>query len=187
MLVALLGAGGLASVASADGDPGSDVLVYQPLFLSTSAGISISRQVELDGLLRRTSHAGFPLRVAIIATRSDLGAITGLWGKPRDYARFLGLELSLAYRGRLLVVMPNGFGFNWPGHPVAAAYHKLAGIKVAPRRQRTRRRDAGGDQVARAGNGGRDRLLRDRDDHCGRLESGRRWLSERRRPRPRDG
>ena len=25
-------------------------------------------------------------------------------------------ELSLAYKQRLLVVMPNGFGFNWPGH-----------------------------------------------------------------------
>ena len=60
--------------------------------------------------------------MAIISSRTDLGAVTGLWRQPRNYARFLGLELSLAYKGRLLVVMPNGIGFNWPGHSSADAY-----------------------------------------------------------------
>ena len=78
------------------------------------------------GCSGRPGDAGFPIRVAIIASRSDLGAITGLWLKPRAYARFLGLELSLAYTGRLLVVMPNGFGFNWPGHAATAAYRTLS-------------------------------------------------------------
>jgi hypothetical protein len=44
--------------------------------------------------------------------------------------RFLGYELSLAYKQRLLVVMPNGFGFNWPGHSPASAYRVLAGISI---------------------------------------------------------
>jgi len=52
--------------------------------------------------------------------------------QPRDYARFLGLELSLAYTGRLLVVMPNGFGFNWPGHPATPAYRTLGPIAIRP-------------------------------------------------------
>ena len=56
--------------------------------------------------------------------------MTALWRNPRGYARFLGIELSLAYKGRLLVVMPNGFGFNWPGHPSGSAYRLLAGIPV---------------------------------------------------------
>jgi cytochrome oxidase Cu insertion factor (SCO1/SenC/PrrC family)/thiol-disulfide isomerase/thioredoxin len=130
-LVAALAAFLPASVARADGDPGSDVLVYQPLFLGSDAGVSITRQAQLGGLLRAAGRAGFPVRVAIIAKRDDLGAVTGLWRKPRPYARFLGLELSLAYKGRLLVVMPNGIGFSWPGHSPAAAYRTLRGIAIA--------------------------------------------------------
>ena len=48
------------------------------------------------------------------------------WDKPATYARFLGVELSLTYTQRLLVVMPNGFGFNWPHHSSAAAHKVLA-------------------------------------------------------------
>jgi cytochrome oxidase Cu insertion factor (SCO1/SenC/PrrC family)/thiol-disulfide isomerase/thioredoxin len=121
-----------ASMARADGDPGSDVLVYQPLFLGSDAGVSISQQSQLGGLLRSAASAGFPVRVAIISSRSDLGAVTGLWRQPREYARFLSLELAMAYRGRLLVVMPNGIGFNWPGHSSADAYRALADVPVNP-------------------------------------------------------
>jgi cytochrome oxidase Cu insertion factor (SCO1/SenC/PrrC family)/thiol-disulfide isomerase/thioredoxin len=128
-LVALL-AGAFAASARADGDPGSDVLVYQSLFLEADAGITVPQQAALGKLLRSAASAGFPIRVAVIASRSDLGAITGLWRAPRSYARFLGLELSLAYRGRLLVVMPNGFGFNWPGHSSASAYRTLARVRI---------------------------------------------------------
>jgi cytochrome oxidase Cu insertion factor (SCO1/SenC/PrrC family)/thiol-disulfide isomerase/thioredoxin len=72
-----------------------------------------------------------PIRVAIISHRSDLGAITGLWHRPQAYAHFLGYELSLAYKGELVVVMPNGFGFNWPGHSTAAA-RGLSSIAIRP-------------------------------------------------------
>jgi cytochrome c biogenesis protein CcmG/thiol:disulfide interchange protein DsbE len=119
-----------AGTAHADGDPGSDVLVYQPLFLAADSGIPVAEQVRLGALLQAADGAHLPIRVAIIASPSDLGAVTELWGKPRTYARFLGLELSLAYTGRLLVVMPNGLGFNWPGHPASAAYRVLARIAI---------------------------------------------------------
>ncbi|MBV8941511.1 MAG: redoxin domain-containing protein [Solirubrobacterales bacterium] len=119
-----------APAARADGDPGSDVLVYQPLFLASDARISIVQQVQLDALLHRAQSDGFPIRVAIISSRSDLGAVTSLWRKPRAYACFLGLELSLAYRGRLVVVMPNGLGFNWPGHSAAQGYRMLGGLTI---------------------------------------------------------
>jgi cytochrome oxidase Cu insertion factor (SCO1/SenC/PrrC family)/thiol-disulfide isomerase/thioredoxin len=106
------------------------VLVYQPLFLASDAGISVTEQVKLGGLLDSAQRAGFPVRVAIISGPSDLGAVTQLWQKPQTYARFLGIELSLTYTGRLLVVMPNGFGFNWPGHSSAAAYRTLGRIRI---------------------------------------------------------
>jgi cytochrome oxidase Cu insertion factor (SCO1/SenC/PrrC family)/thiol-disulfide isomerase/thioredoxin len=131
LLVALL-VGLPASVARADGDPGSDVLVYQNLFFGTDAGLSVQQQAQLGALLKAAAGAGFPVRVAIIASPFDLGAITGLWRQPRTYARFLGYELSLAYKQRLLVVMPNGFGFNWPGHSPASAYRALAGTSIGP-------------------------------------------------------
>jgi hypothetical protein len=50
------------------------------------------------------------VKVALIGTRTDLGAVPQLFGKPQTYARFLGSELRFAYNGRLLIVMPQGFG-----------------------------------------------------------------------------
>jgi cytochrome c biogenesis protein CcmG/thiol:disulfide interchange protein DsbE len=132
VLLAALAAGVPVQIARADGDPGSDVLVYQPLFLAADANVPVTQQAQLGALLRQARDAGFPIRVALIASRSDLGAITGLWLNPRAYARFLGLELSLAYTGRLLVVMPNGFGFNWPGHPATPAYRTVGPIAIRP-------------------------------------------------------
>jgi cytochrome oxidase Cu insertion factor (SCO1/SenC/PrrC family)/thiol-disulfide isomerase/thioredoxin len=122
--------GGIASSARADGDPGSDVLVYQNLFAGSDAGLSVQQQVQLGALLKAAAGAGFPIRVAIIASSFDLGAVTELWRQPRTYARFLGYELSLAYKQRLLVVMPNGVGFNWPGHSPASEYRTLSGVSV---------------------------------------------------------
>jgi cytochrome oxidase Cu insertion factor (SCO1/SenC/PrrC family)/thiol-disulfide isomerase/thioredoxin len=124
-------AGALTTAARADGDPGSDVLVYQPLFLAADSGISVSEQVQLGKLIHQAGRSGFPVRVAVIAKPDDLGSVTALWRQPRNYARFLGIELSLAYKGRLLVVMPNGFGFNWPGHPAASSYGILGRVKPA--------------------------------------------------------
>ena len=129
-LLALLLVAVSVSTARADGDPGSDVLVYQNLFAGSEVGLSVQQQVRLGALLKAAAGRGFPIRVAIIGGAQDLGAVTELWREPRTYARFLGYELSLAYKQRLLVVMPNGFGFNWPGHSPTSAYRVLAGISI---------------------------------------------------------
>jgi cytochrome oxidase Cu insertion factor (SCO1/SenC/PrrC family)/thiol-disulfide isomerase/thioredoxin len=131
LLASVIGTVG-AVQARADGDPGSDVLVYQPLFVAADAGAPVPLQVQLTTMLRSTASDGVPIRVAIISHRADLGAVTALWRKPQTYARFLGIELSLSYKGRLLVVMPNGFGVNWPGHPTIAAARALASIAITP-------------------------------------------------------
>jgi hypothetical protein len=70
--------------------------------------------------------------VAMIWSSYDLGAITGLWHRPQTYARFLGAELKYVYRDRLLIVMPNGFGFNRPGHPATKEYATLSKIAIQP-------------------------------------------------------
>jgi cytochrome oxidase Cu insertion factor (SCO1/SenC/PrrC family)/thiol-disulfide isomerase/thioredoxin len=130
VLVALLVAAGVPTTALGDGDPGSDVLVYQSLFVASEAGLSIAQQVKLTGELRSAARAGVPVRVAIIAHPDDLGAVTALWHKPRAYARFLGYELSLAYKQRLVVVMPNGLGFYWLDHSSATAYRSLGHVSI---------------------------------------------------------
>jgi cytochrome oxidase Cu insertion factor (SCO1/SenC/PrrC family)/thiol-disulfide isomerase/thioredoxin len=141
LALAVIASGAVSpGAARADGDPGSDVLVYQSLFVTSSAGVSVAKQVQLNGLLAQAKEAGVPIRVAVIAHPSDLGAVGELWGKPRAYARFLGYELSLSYRQRLLVVMPSGFGVSWPRHATQSAYHALAGTHIA----------AGGDGLATA-------------------------------------
>ena len=124
--------GALSPAARADGDPGSDVLVYQNLFVAADSNVSIAQQLGLGDLLSSASRDGFTIRVAIVATPADLGAITQLWRKPASYASFLGIELSLAYSQRLLVVMPDGFGFSWQGHSAGAAYQVLGKIRVEP-------------------------------------------------------
>ncbi len=130
LFVACLLAIELPAVARADGDPGSDVLAYQDLFAGSDAGLSVQQQLALGRTLKAAAREGFPVRVAIIAGPQDLGAVTALWRKPRSYARFLGIELSLAYKQRLLVVMPDGFGFNWPGHSASASYRLLARVPI---------------------------------------------------------
>ncbi len=116
-------------VARADTDPASDYLVDNQVFLnSQSTGMS-SAQRQLVAAVTAANRAGFAIRVAVISSSYDLGSVPELWDKPRAYARFLGVELSRAdRRQRLLVAMPNGFGFNWPGHPTARTYRLLATV-----------------------------------------------------------
>lgn len=116
--------------AHADGDPASDVLVSQALFLPYDTGVSPAQQAQLEALLRTAQRAGFPIRVAMIPSEYDLGSVGVLWRHPSTYARFLGIELSLTYSQRLLVVMPNGFGLNWPHHATAASERVLAQVPI---------------------------------------------------------
>ena len=130
LAVVALGAAGPVSIARADGDPASDYLVANQVFLTAQSVTSTPAERRLLALVRAANRDGFAIRVALVSSDYDLGSITALWRKPQIYARFLGLELSGAYRQRLLVVMPNGFGFNWPGHAAAtaAAFRTLEGV-----------------------------------------------------------
>lgn len=126
---ALVLAAVVAAPAHADGDPASDVLVSQAVFVPTDAGGSAAEAAQLAALAREARRAGFPVKVAVVASRYDLGAVTALWGRPQTYARFLGVELSLLYHGRLLVVMPSGLGLARAGasDPGLAA---LRGVEI---------------------------------------------------------
>jgi hypothetical protein len=110
-LLVMLGiASAVAPAARADGDPASDVLADQPVFIPAGTAFSASGEAQLRQVVAEARKAGDPIRVALISTKADLGAITQLWRKPNTYAEFLGEELPDVYHGDLLVVMPNGYG-----------------------------------------------------------------------------
>jgi hypothetical protein len=112
-----------APAALADGDPASDVLVESVLF-NPIDGVSQVSQAQLEAVLNASARAGFPIRVALIASATDLGTVTPLWNQPGKYARYLDTELGLLYRGQVLVVMPSGYGLHGPArgpHAVSPA------------------------------------------------------------------
>ncbi len=68
------------------------------------------------------------VKVAVIATPNDLGAVPSLFGRPARYAKFLGLEIEFSYNAALLVVMPAGYGFYKGGHATSGADATLAAL-----------------------------------------------------------
>ena len=96
--------------ARADGDPASDVLLLQDVYLPYAPGVPGPLGKTITNLLKTTRKAGFPLKVAIIADPKDLGAVPQFFGKPQSYAPFLQSEIAFNSKRPLLVVMPVGYG-----------------------------------------------------------------------------
>jgi hypothetical protein len=116
--------------ARANGDPASDVLLTDHVFLPFEAPISESAKNDLQKTVDEATAKGYPIRVAVIAFTGDLGTAVSLWKKPQPYSKFLWNELSFQYDGRLLVAMPAGFGFYaGNGKPVKKELAVLRGVK----------------------------------------------------------
>lgn len=113
------------AVARAHGDPASDDLLVRDVFLK--AGVDAGVKAKLSRAIRAAAEDGFHIKVAIIGSRADLGTEVSLFGNAQKYAELLGLELASDYRTRVLVVMPNGFGYSIAGKRDAA------GIRVVKR------------------------------------------------------
>ena len=99
------------SAAEADGDPASDVLLLQDVYLPYAPGVPPELGKTITDLLKTTRKAGFTLKVAIIAQPKDLGAVPQFFGKPQSYAPFLQSEIAFNSKKPLLIVMPAGYGF----------------------------------------------------------------------------
>jgi hypothetical protein len=126
ILAALLAALVAPSTARADSDPASDTLLLQDVFLPVEPPLSSSLAGAIRGLAATTKKAGYPIKVAIIATPNDLGLVPQLFGKPQYYAGYLGREIDFNKKNNLLVVMPAGYGTNNVAPNVARA---LSGLK----------------------------------------------------------
>jgi hypothetical protein len=107
----------VAPLARADGDPASDYLLTQPVFLPPDVVMKKGDADRLTSVVEAAKKKGYEIRVGLIGTRYDLGSVSALYLKPRPYAHFLGQELQFVYKGRLLVAMPNGYGVSVGGKP----------------------------------------------------------------------
>jgi hypothetical protein len=125
------------AAARADADPASDYLYTTNVFLPLTTKVSPGLARELRAVTAAAAKSGKPIRVALIATPTDLGGVPALFGKPIDYARFLDAELQFVYSGRLLVVMPQGAALA--AHGRLEADESVVHAKVEP----------GGDGLAR--------------------------------------
>ena len=113
------------SVALADGDPASDILLIQDTFFPYQYKVAPNLQTAVNQAAARSKAAGFPLKVAIVSAPNDLGADPNFFGKPQQYADFLEKEISFNTKPRLLVVMPQGFGVANAGPLSALAATKI--------------------------------------------------------------
>jgi hypothetical protein len=125
LAVVLTLAAALPPAALADGDPASDVLLGENVFYPYSPAVSPTLQKSLNATTAAAKRAGFPIKVALIASAVDLGVIPDLFGKPQKYATFLDQEISFRGKQPLLVVMPAGYGVQGLGPKATSAVATL--------------------------------------------------------------
>jgi len=119
-----------APAARADGDPASDTLLAQNVYFpyqSPTQAAAYALERTADAIYAR----GDRVKVAVIYDGADLGAISSLFGKPAEYAHYLGIELGLWYLGPLLVVMPAGFEVYDGGRSTAAEEQVLRSVPIS--------------------------------------------------------
>src|SRR3712207_4338474 len=109
-LAATLATLAVPATALADGDPASDVLLVQDVYSPYQPKIPKPVSDALNATLKKARAAGYPLKVAIIATKNDLGSVPQFFARPQPYAQFLEREIAFNQKVPLLIVMPNGFG-----------------------------------------------------------------------------
>lgn len=129
ILAVLLAAAVLAPAALADGDPASDTLITDQVFYPYYSNVPKAGVKQLTDTVADANKRGYTIRVAVITSPYDLGSVSALWHKPQPYARFLSLELAFAYKNRLLVVSPNGYGYVDATKPDPK---KLALVRTVP-------------------------------------------------------
>jgi len=129
LLVAAAAALVAVPAASANGDPASDVLLTQKVFVGPEVPVSKGKLDALQKTVDTANAKGYPIRVAVIAFTGDLGTAVSLWRRPQDYAKFLGSEIAFVYPKRLLVAMPAGFAVYNGHQPTAKERGALQGVR----------------------------------------------------------
>lgn len=121
----------LAGRASAHPDPAGEFLTSQQVFVSYDAHLPATVADRLRAAVASANRQGFALRVALIWQEADLGKVPQYWRKPQAYANFMyGENVSWFKGARLLVAMPNGFGFAWQKHALGPSERLLSQVRL---------------------------------------------------------
>jgi len=129
LLLAVAAALVTVPAARANGDPASDVLITNQVYIGPEVPISNGDRDALVKTVAAANERGYPIRVALTPFTSDLGTAVSLWGRPRDYAKFLGSELAFVYTKPLLIAMPSGFGVYHRNKPVTKEQRVLTRVR----------------------------------------------------------
>ncbi len=117
--------------ARADGDPASDVLPSQPVFYGSAVDLKSKPAAQLDALVKEAKQRGYLVNVAVISRLEDMGSASQFWNDMDNYGDFLAGEIACCVKGRLLIVMPSGFGVTYLGHS-SLADRKIVDGLAAP-------------------------------------------------------
>ena len=120
--------------ARADGDPASDILYGDNVFLSLVSPQVNAKGKTLEQLTAAAAHRGLPLKVAVVQAPTDLGAVPQLFGKAKWYVKFLRAEITFGrWKGTLIVVMngkPGGVAVAGPA--ARQAEPRIRRLKIPP-------------------------------------------------------
>jgi hypothetical protein len=118
----LIAAGAVpVSPALANGDPASDVLFATDIYYPSSRPVPTASGRALDAIVREAKRRGRPIKVVLIASRTDLGTAASLFDYPDRYAGFLTTELDKYVTAPVLIVTPRGFGLGRGGRILSTA------------------------------------------------------------------
>src|SRR3954453_6804733 len=106
----LLAALAIPPTALADGDPASAALLLQDVYTPYQPTVPKPVADALTSTVKQLRAKGYPLKVAVIATKTDLGSVPQFLGRPGPYAQFLESEIKFNKSKPLLVVMEAGYG-----------------------------------------------------------------------------
>ena len=118
----------IVPAAHANGDPASDVLLGSKIYFPNQR-VSVAEANRLKAVVQAANVKGYTIRVALIKDPSDLGVVPDLLNQAQQYANFLGPEIRFAYRGDVLVVMPNGLGLTTTD-PTPPPQRAIQGMQV---------------------------------------------------------
>jgi hypothetical protein len=127
LVLAAVALAAAAPSALADADPPSDVLLLQSVYYPYQPPVSDRYRRTLDSVVAQAQRAGYPVKVALVQSQIDLGAIPQLFGRPVEYAPFLAREIAFKSRDPLLVVEPVGLA---TANVTPRAQQAIQGIRV---------------------------------------------------------
>ncbi|MBA2357772.1 MAG: hypothetical protein H0V84_05015 [Actinobacteria bacterium] len=119
-----------APLARAHGDPVSDRLLLSDVYFpETAVPDDLARRLITE--VSKANGAGDPIKVALVASPSDLGPFSSLFGRPDALAQYLARDLIGVFQGLSLVIMPGQIGLaSGSGFQVSSERAVLRGLEV---------------------------------------------------------